>query len=687
MSFHDFATKLQARFLELAATGELFVMTGKRTDEDEDIDAWRAEQKNALWRHYLGSFPEGSNPVYIKNSEHDCACCRQVIKNIGNVVAVVDETTKTVWDIYSELESPYREVAYSMFQFVGAELRLNGVFRVSDQNFKFGDSHTLQYIDGKAKKWDHLWAIVPTKFRLPAKDLGTEVNKINTTIQVYQRGLEELSIESVDTVLDLIKEKTLYRGKEFEERLIEFRKDLEVYQKMGDMPRRKARFVHANYRKQHARIRNTAMGTLLQDLTEGKDLEASVDAFGIMMDPANYKRTTALVTPAMIKKALADIEEAGLESALHRRHARLTDVSVSNVLWTDSGLRGALKGSTLSDIMGVSDQDWNTPSRDPESITVDWFVENILPKARSMGLLIEHKHQGNFMSITTSKEEGAPKLFKWDNPFAWSYDGNVTDSIKEKVKRAGGNVNADLRVSLAWHNYDDLDLHCVDPTGRHIYFGAKLNVLDVDMNAGYGKSREPVENMAFMNPRDGDYRFWVHQFRLREVGTDVGFVLELAFGGKVIQMKFDRQVRSNDEIHALMVTVKNGQVVKTQWLKDLVGGGVPVEKWGVTTEQFVSVQTVMLSPNYWDGQAIGNKHWFFLLEGCKNPDPVRGIYNEYLRGDLDKHRKVFEVMGNKMRIEPADEQLSGLGFSSTRQDQVKVQVRTKDGTRFYNIVF
>lgn len=60
-----------------------------------------------------------------------------------------------------------------------------------------------------------------------------------------------------------------------------------------------------------------------------------------------------------------------------------------------------------------------------------------------------------------------------------------------------------------------------------------------------------------------------------------------------------------------------------------------------------------------------------MIDGCKNPDPVRGFFNEYLRPDLEKdHKRVFEAIGS--RAEYNDNQLSGLGFSSTSHDEVVV---------------
>lgn len=83
----------------------------------------------------------------------------------------------------------------------------------------------------------------------------------------------------------------------------------------------------------------------------------------------------------------------------------------------------------------------------------------------------------------------------------------------------------------------------------------------------------------------------------------------------------------------------------------------------------------MESPNFWDGRAIGNRHLFFVLEGCRNDGTARGFFNEFLDERLTPHRKVFEVVAGKMKPAESDEQLSGLGFSSTQRDSVVVRVR------------
>jgi hypothetical protein len=95
----------------------------------------------------------------------------------------------------------------------------------------------------------------------------------------------------------------------------------------------------------------------------------------------------------------------------------------------------------------------------------------------------------------------------------------------------------------------------------------------------------------------------------------------------------------------------------------------------VKTNQFIPVSVFMFSPNYWDEQkGNGNRHYFFILSNCKNETQPNGFYNEYLKEDLLKHKKVFEALGSKMKVENSESQLSGVGFSSTKQDYIVARI-------------
>lgn len=109
--------------------------------------------------------------------------------------------------------------------------------------------------------------------------------------------------------------------------------------------------------------------------------------------------------------------------------------------------------------------------------------------------------------------------------------------------------------------------------------------------------------------------------------------------------------------------------------------------WNVDTCKLTPVTVMCYSPNYWDDQAgIGNKHYMFMLKDCISEDTPNGFYNEYLNNDLSPHRKVFEALGTQCKAEHSEDQLSGLGFSSTVRNDLLVKV-TGNTERMLRIKF
>jgi hypothetical protein len=428
-------------------------------------------------------------------------------------------------------------------------------------------------------------------------------------------------------------------------------------------------------------------------LSAGVDIEAAVRSFESKVAPANYKRTTALITKGMVDAAMKTIAELGLEPDLDRRHARFSDVSVNSVLFVDNSVRGKMRDGGLKSLLMSEVKPSKFDPKKAEEISVESFMAEVLPKTTSLQLYLEGAHLGNFVSLTAPVHSATTgNLFRWSNDFAWSYDGNVTDSIKERVKRAGGQVEGvALRASLSWFNTDDLDLHVIEPDGGHIFYGAKQSrngngALDVDMNVR-GETRTPVENVRWPRmPRDGRYGFFVHNFTKRE-SIDVGFVIEIESPLGLVHLNYGKALASRAEQPVCTIIVANGAIQQIVPAPGIVAGTTAQEKWGLKTLDLVRVNSVILSPNYWDDNAVGNKHWFFILDQCRNPDPARGVYNEFLNPQLEKHRKVFEILGDKTKCPVAEEQMSGVGFSSTRRDKVTVVATGPSLSKAYTIVF
>lgn len=677
--FRTFAALLAAQFTRLSQH-ELFVVDLAGDD---------------VWQAYLAAFPEGTNPIYRVRTEHDGSYDRNFVRKVGNVVALVNGQVQTIWDL-PNAAYPYNEVCAVLAAKVRAAAIVS-VFRSKET--KLGYESTVERLEeGATHRWYHFHADIHQRHCVAS--VGEAVGEVNTKLGVYQRALTELKLDAIDAVIDLASGNNLYRGAEFLPQVSKLRTlflDAKNASRASD-PLAGNHQLWASFTSNPASVtllRNTAIGTLLVDLSEGVDLEAAVRAFESKVAPTNYRRTTALITPRMVEEASKTLADLGLEPALERRFATLADVSVNNVLWVNNDVQDKMKDG----IAGLLANDVSAPAGKVDKavdISVDEFMRNVLPKVSSLEALVTNRLSSNLASLTAPVHPDAPKLFKWDNGFGWSYNGNITDSIKERVKAAGGNVNAKLRVSLAWFNHDDLDLHAECPDG-HVFYAAKDGqgrygrgvrngqILDVDMNAGHGTTRTPVENLSWVDPQDGTYRVWVNQFSKRET-SNVGFVIEIDGDGAKAQFSYDRGVSGDVEVFSF--TVRHGRVENFKvGSKSLVGGGISQEKWELKTETFVKVNTLLLSPNHWDDQAVGNKHWFFVLDGCVNDEPTRGIYNEFLRPELDKHRKVFEVLGNRAKCQPTPDQLSGLGFSSTQRNTLTVRAKGKRLNALYNVNF
>jgi len=630
-----------------------------------------------IFASYLAAFPAGSNPLYKERTEHDCSCCKQFVRSFGRTIAIIDGKRYSVWGDGAGLPHPYNEVAARMDAII-QQAPILGVFRTKER--KYGAEHTVQMIDGHAHRWNHFHGVVAAKHHsmTPEADRGT----LDSTGQVLRRGLTELKASAVDEVIDLIEQGALYRGDEHLRALKDFRKLQQSFGTAADPDL----MVWSNLDKPAARFRNTAIGTLIQDISEGMDTERAVRVFEAKVAPANYKRPKALVTPKMVDAALKTLADLGLEDAVERRFARIGDVSVANVLFVDNAVREKMKPGLRDVLIGAAVESKKKATR-AGAITMEEFVSRVVPEARAISLHLKNTHMPNFVSLTAPVHADAGRLFKWSNGFGWTYDGDVADSIKERVKRAGGNTGAALRVSLAWSNTDDLDIHARCPDG-HVYFGEKKGILDVDMNVN-NVVRDPVENLSWTRPRNGAYKIEVNNFNLRET-KDVGFTIEVECAGRVQQFSCRTNPARGQTIDCIEFRMSNGEMTDLKVISPnhLRGGSVSGEKWGVRTEVPVRVNTLLTSPNHWDGAGeVGAKHWIFILEGCKNPDNARGIYNEFLRGDLEPHRKVFEILGAKTKCPPSDEQLSGVGFTGGRDLSVLVTVDTANGSRDYEISF
>lgn len=637
--------------------------------------------KEEMWETYLESFPEWSNKIFRERREYDCSCCRHFIRDLGNVVSIRDNKLVSIWD-FEVPESQYTPVVKALSELVKSRAIKNVFLPISRS---FGTVSNRECMDNMVHTWYHLSADVDKSVQVFKKDAINEKRGLmRDSRNVLQRSFLELRLEAIDTVLELISQKSLYKGEEWKKPLDLFRKLYRGYHALSDEKEQENYCWAESLRAGDAisKIKNHSIGVLLTDISGGIELDEAVKRYEKIVAPTNYKRPKAIFTKKMVEQARATVQELGLEGSLGRRFATLKDITVNNILFANRDAAKRMRGDAFDDLAESIPDKMKNFDR-VEEVSIETFVSDIIPNAKEIEVFLENKHSQNMVSLIAAKDMESPSLFKWSNNFSWAYSGNITDSMKERVKAAGGKVEGVLRFSIQWNDNgdcrDDLDAHCYEPGGRtNIFFQNKglrhpsSGMLDVDIvNPG---SNVAVENIIWTDKDrmpDGKYMLKVHNYNSR--GGKSGFAAEVEFDGKIYSFCHPNPLRQGQYVEVAEVTLRNGEFSIREILQSEASSR---DIWELPSNKFHPVLACMYSPNYWDGQVgIGHRHCFFLLKGCKSDESPSGFFNEFLKEDFMKHKRVFEALGAKMRVDDSDDQLSGLGFSMTKRASLVCKVK------------
>ena len=657
--FRPFRESFLKRSNEFLSTGKVYVA---------DVS------KDTLWATYIESFPPDMQ------QEFNCNACRSFIKYSGLLKIREDLSYETIWDsVLTDNHPEWDKVAENMSNVIRSNLRIRDVWQPTTD--KIGIPSNIVIKPGQTPiEWTHLYIPVPTRLKVIVPQ--EYLQKKNT----LHRALKELTLEATTEVLSLISDNNLYRGTEHQPLLTQWhqaqrgflaasseeQKELFCWKLLGSLS------SYSNL----WRIRNTAIGVLLVDLSAGLNTEVALKKYEAVVAPYNYKRPKPIFTQSMLTRAKQDLEKAGLLPSLNRKLASPEDLPLEHTLYTYTNV--GLPVSTdpfeaLASNIAVN------PSRvrATRKVNLDTFL-SMLSTAQQVQVLFENRHKKNLVSLLTAQDQTTPSLFAWDNNFSWSYVGGIADSLKERVKSAGGEIRGKLRISLEWFNRDDLDLHLkhVD-TDRTIYFRQRNGIhggyLDVDMNATSSDAVEdPVENIIFERLLPwGNYEVKVHQFQKRS-NQKAGYNVEIEMdnSGEVFSFPRETSPASYHTVTKFNYSQEKGLVFTGASPSRRVNASESI--WNLATNSWVKVDRLCLSPNYW-GYNRGNKHIFFFLENARNEDPLlRGFYNEFIKPSLSNHRKVIEALAGSMKIDTtkvdASEQLTGLGFSSTQPFELKVKI-------------
>lgn len=686
--------KLQAQFDEMCRTSKLF----------------RVELSGLkVWDLYLEGFGEDAIFRDPESSVHNCNLCNNFIRRYGNIVAITEDyKLMTIFDVetteeYQESMNMMRDailnskVANVFFE-TFAELNSLPYEKVkkSQTTFLLGvpENHK-RYTEPEAKafgvvktdevkRFNHFSLNLPKKFvDMSGKSIEAIMSKYRDDRSVFARAMEEIPLGTLELVRDLINQGSLLDGQTHLHKIEEIIPMKKSYDALIEGKRDNFTWIASN-NLPYAKFKNELIGVLCTELAEGAELNKAVQAWNKRVDPANYMKAVAPITENQKKEAQKFVEENGYVESFDRRHATIDDIKVTEIKHINVGDSKIPSVSMFDNVVTKKSQHKRSQFNGIEEVPIEKFMEIILPNCTSVEAFLENRLEGNLVSMTTSKNQSAKDIFKWNNPYSWTFKGNLAgkSQIKEAVKLAGGNIEGVLNVRLAWNDGDgrddsDLDIWAMEPNKTRIgynsgyrkdsgnYRTSMSGQLDVDNTRPSGKLA--VENITWTDASkmvDGKYVIWVNQFASR---NSQGFKVEIEFDGETYEYSHNNPIPSKANVKVAEVILKDGKFSINHLLPTTISNK---EMYGLETNNFHKVNLVCLSPNHWGENETGNKHYFFMLDKCKSDESLRSFHSENLKPDLAKHRKVLEVLGAVNMIEPADNQLSGIGFNATVRDEV-----------------
>lgn len=640
-----------------------------------------------LWDMYLNNIIEEGRQHY------NCNCCRHFIERYGNLV-VINETGTLESVLWSTEVPPFFKKSIETIRNAISKSRINGIFKSDEQSL--GTPRTGE--------WGHLHATLPNEMvnRSRVKTAGQLMAEKSQEYEMLNRAIQEYPLETITKSIELLKTDTLYRADKvmgianWFKGVCEDRKNATDSRIKENITWMYVAIAPAGF----CHVRNSVFGTLLDSIVAGESFETLSRKFKEKMDPNNFMRSQVAPSEGNLVQAEKLIEKLGLANALRRRYVTFGELQeLPELLWENNNVdiiakEQTKKASVFGNIIAKGKTTTKVNNIDlPTSVmTWDKFVRTVLPTADNIEAKVDNADK--LMALVTAADDTAENILLWDNKFSWYYRGGIDSEIRKRLAEAGAKYeNNEIRCSLIWENRTDLDLHCITPSGAHMYFGTKRannGWLDVDMNAGGRTSDTPVENIRWNtgDAPNGHYKFYVNNFNER-VNSYKGtpFKVELEINGKIYSYE-GAPLKNNERVVVFEFDYIKGQqpIIGTS---SIGASSSDASDWNIASE-FVKVNGITSSPNLWGEKPVyhSGNHTFFILEGCKDlsEGTGKGFFNEMLKSELKEIRKSLEAYTSVTPIEDAENASAcGVGYNKDTEWNLTLRVTSNGSSRLIKI--
>jgi hypothetical protein len=371
-----------------------------------------------LYDTLLGELPSW------RRRHYECRACRKFVDTYGGLVTIGDDglTGPVFWSVGApEIMGGFFGPAVDRLYRAVQRAHVTGVFLTDAEVIGLPTNRSDKSPTGA---WHHMHAdacCVQCKPG-PLKTCDQVAAEKREDYATLQRALAEYPLGVVAQVRQLLQGEALYRS----EKLLGVAKWLHELQEARNGVKHSIREnlvwrAVATAPAGFCHVRNTVVGTLLDDLVAGKSFAEVKRAFDSKMAPLKYQRPQAAPTNGQLAAAESTIAKLRSAGALERRFATLDDIA-DDAVWMP---RAAKAVAPTGEVFGHLRTDRRSPSTldvPAQVITWDKFWRTVLPSAEKVECLVAGI--GNFFAFVTAVDPAAPPILQWDrdearNPVSW----------------------------------------------------------------------------------------------------------------------------------------------------------------------------------------------------------------------------------------------------------------------------
>jgi hypothetical protein len=400
-----------------------------------------------LWDHYLDCFPTQEKQF------HNCSACRRFIREAGALVTIFpDGSQRTALWCPEDAPDLYRLSVAALAQAVSCA-RVISPYKTARR--VIGQPHT--------GPWCHMALEVPQKavflhspVVLTAKQRMAEMR---ADFHSVTRALGEFSLPVLQQAVQLLETDALYRGEKVRGVAVWLLRLQELYT-LAKTSQRKANLVWAAIAtapQAYCHVRNSVVGSLLEDLASSLPFDQVAAKFKAKMHPLTYQRPQAPPSAGNIAMSERLIAQLGVAASLRRRYARREEL---DTLWTPKAVEVQEPVGVFG---GVVAKQVAAPESLPRTVSgraITWrkFTETVLPTAHSIAMRIPEV--AAFAAYTTASDPDAPPILQWDtvekrNPVDWyQFAGGSLPNQWGLVPATWANVLALSHLPCRWNQHE-----------------------------------------------------------------------------------------------------------------------------------------------------------------------------------------------------------------------------------------